>query len=192
MYGVIAQVLYVDEYHTSKLCPSCQSEVTHLHFTSVQDASKKQKSTRRKTPQLGSKAAAKTPGARREKKSINRGKYNAHDPSRSTLSFFFFPPCHVSIRPRFHQYVQLACTSAETPRDEDPTAAPAALATFSVASCQNLTAIHHTGATFSPIQIHPRSTYSSTHQHVNSHVQLQKRREMKMPPLPPPRSPPFP
>ena len=104
--------------------------------------------------------------------------------------FFFSPPCHVSIRPRFHQYVQLACTSAETPRDED-TAGAVALATFSVASCQNLTAIHHTGATFSPIQIHPRSTYSSTHQHVNSHVQLQKRRGMKMPPLSPPRSPPF-
>ena len=83
--------------------------------------------------------------------------------------FFFFPPCHVSIRPRIHQYVQLACITAETPRDEDASAA-AALATFPVASRQNLTTIHHTGTTFSPIHpskstpeqlIHPPTSMST-------------------------------
>ena len=79
-----------------------------------------------------------------------------------------FSPIHPSNSPPSNSFIhppafQLACTTAETARDEDATAASAALATFPVASRQNLGTIHHTGTTSSPIYPFDQLIHPSIH-----------------------------
>ena len=114
MYGVIAQVLYVDEYHTSKLCPSCQSEVTHPNFTSVKDASKKQSQREEKRRNWA---------AKRRQKHLERVARRSQSAEESTtptihpglLSFFFFPPLsriHSSTHPSVCTTCMYYCRNA--------------------------------------------------------------------------------